>query len=363
VDVPLPPAEWIHEMTFMVHDSMMPYFVPYMVIGGDTSQDGGAGQDLQELTLTDGGLLPGLPAGGRMIEKDGLLYVAAEGKGLRIYDLRTHPDAPVELGSFTSPDFLPWPIDLEGDYVYVAETDEVIKVDVSQPSNPRLVSRLLLDNPPADIKTLGLDYYGGLLYYTAGYEGLYIIQSKTGGQMAVVGRYESDDCRDASDVVVYGDTLYLVCERTGLQILDISSNPISPELVGTWQIDTPLAENGGHRLYEDIVLDPVNKRLYLAITWDGVYVLDISKPQQPAVQAVIKPTGVVMGLSVSDNILYTIEGWPQGMTATDIRNINEPVELAYLDLESAGANVLVVGDYAYMGHSNGVLTLVEIEKP
>ncbi|MCJ7583498.1 MAG: hypothetical protein MUO30_01825 [Anaerolineales bacterium] len=362
VEVALPPAEWIHEMVFMVHDSMLPYFAPYLVIGGDTGQDGGAGQDLQELTLTDGGLLPGLPAGGRMIEKDGLLYVAAESKGLRIYDLRTHPEAPVELGAFNLPDFLPWPIDLEGDYVYIADTDEVYKVDVSQPSNPRMVASLSFD-PPADVKTLGLDYYGGLLYYTAGYEGLYILQSQTNGQLAVLGRYENDDCTVASDVVVTVDTIYLVCEYTGLQILDISSNPISPVLVGTWQIDTPLTENGGHRLYEDIVLDPVNKRLYLAITWDGVYVLDISKPQQPAVQAVIKPTGVVMGLSVSDNILYTIEGWPQGMTAIDISNINEPVELAYLDMVSAGVNILVVGDYAYLGHSNGVLTLVEIEKP
>lgn len=363
VEVALPPAEWVHELIFLVHDSMRPYFARYTVQGGDTDQNGGGGQDWQELTLTDGGLLPGLHAGGRMIEKDGLLYVAAESGGLRIYDLRTHPEAPVELGSFTSPDFLPWPIDLEGDYIYIADTDEVYKLDVSQPSNPSVFSRIVLDDPPADIKTLGLNSYGGLIYYTAGYEGLYILQSNMAGQMAVVGHYESDDCQDASDVVAYDYIVYLVCEYTGLQVLDIS-DPIRPKLINTWQIDTPSPYNGGTRLYEDIVLDTANKRLYLAITWDGVYVLDISKPWQLlVVQAVIKPTGVVMGLSVSDNILYTIEGWPQGMTAIDIRNINEPVELAYLDMVSAGVNILVVGDYAYLGHSNGALTLVEIVKP
>jgi hypothetical protein len=363
VGVTIPPSQSFNDLVFMVHDSMQASFASYTRTAGYSDQDNGTGQDWQELTLTDGGLLPGLHAGGRMIEKDGLLYVAAESGGLRIYDLRTHPEAPVELGSFTSPDFLPWPIDLEGDYIYIADTDEVYKLDVSQPSNPSVFSRIVLDDPPADIKTLGLNSYGGLIYYTAGYEGLYILQSNTAGQMAVVGHYESDDCQDASDVVAYDYIVYLVCEYTGLQVLDIS-DPIRPKLINTWQIDTPSPYNGGTRLYEDIVLDTANKRLYLAITWDGVYVLDISKPWQLlVVQAVIKPTGVVMGLSVSDNILYTIEGWPQGMTAIDIRNINEPVELAYLDMVSAGVNILVVGDYAYLGHSNGALTLVEIVKP
>jgi hypothetical protein len=361
VEITIPPSQSFKDLVFMVHDSMQAGFASYQGTAGNGGQNGDNGQGWTELTLTDEGGLAGLFAGGRMIEKDGLLYVAAESKGLRIYDLRTHPEAPVEVGAFTSTDFSPWAIDLDGDYVYIADTNEVYKLDVSQPSNPRVVSKFSID-PPADVKTIGVDYYGGLIYYTAGYQGLFILQANTTGQMAALGHYENDDCTVASDVVAYGDTIYLVCEYTGLQILDIS-DPTKPSLKGTWQIDTPSTENGGIRLYEDIVLDTVNKRLTLAVTWDGVYVLDISKPRQPAVQAVIKPTGVVMALSVSDNIIYTSEGWPQGMTAIDIQDINEPVELAYLDMVSAGANILVVGDYVYLGQSYGAMTLVKIEEP
>ncbi|MFN2146698.1 MAG: LVIVD repeat-containing protein, partial [Anaerolineales bacterium] len=197
----------------------------------------------------------------------------------------------------------------------------------------------------------------------AGWKGMYVIQPQRNGQMTVLGGYENEDCTVASDVVVYEETAYLVCEYGGLQILDLYSDPTTPQLVGTWQIEAPSQHNNGRRLYEDIVLDPLNQRLYLAVAWDGVYVLDISSPQQPTVQAVIQPPGAVVGLSVFDDVIYTVEGWPQGMTAVDIGDIDEPVELAYLERQSAGVNVLVVGDYAYIGHSNGALSMVRIERP
>jgi hypothetical protein len=360
VEVAIPPFQAVRDMIFMVHDSMQAGFTSYRV-------DAGGSGGWQELTLTDRGKLAGSHAGGRMVERDGLLYVAALNDGLRIYDLRTHPEEPVEVGAITSPGFFAWSIKLEGDYVYVAGAENIYTIDVSQPSAPRVASSLIIEDvdlPHPDVFQLGLDYHDGFLYHTGGYEGLYTYQSNTDGQLTAVGKYETDDCRGAENIVVYSHTIYLVCQEKGLQILDISIDPTNPKLVGTWQGNT-LSEHG-NSYFTDIKLDTVNKRLYLGSFFEGaVYVLDISNPQVPRVQAVIKTTGNVNGLSVSDNILYTIENEPWGMTAIDIQNINEPVELAYLEMEGSANNILGVGDYAYLGPNGGGVdfSLVKIGKP
>ena len=358
VEITIPPFQAVRDMVFMVHDSMQAGFTSYWV-------DAGGSGGWQELTLTNGGNLAGSHAGGRMIERDGLLYVAALNDGLRIYDLRAHPEEPVEVDAITSPGFFAWSIKLEGDFIYIAGAENIYTIDVSRPSAPRVASSLIIEDvllPHPDVFTLGLDYHDGFLYHTGGYEGLYTYQSNTDGQLTAVGKYEHDDCRMAENIIVYSHTIYLVCQDKGLQILDISIDPTNPKLVGTWQVNT--LSDHGRSLITDIKLDTVNKRLYLGSFFEGaVYVLDISNPQVPRVQAVIKTTGNVNGLSVSDNILYTIESGPWGMTAIYIHNINEPVELAYLEMEGGATNILVVGDYAYIGHDNGYLSLVEIGRP
>jgi len=363
VDVTVPPAVNYSDLIFMVHDSMQAYFYAYMGgAGGSSGGSSGGGEAWQELTLMDKGALPGLPAGGRMVEKDGLLYVAALGDGLRIYDLRTHPNDPDELGSFTSTDFLPWPIDIDGNYVFIADTDQVFILDVSDPGNPHPVDEFTIE-PPADFITLGLEYYEGYLYYTAGYEGMYILKVNEGGMLSLAGNYRSEDCLDGSDVVAYSDTLYLICETQGMQILDISNTPASPRYIGFWEIATPSIEIGGRRLHEDTVLDANNKLLYMAVTWDGIYVFDLSTPQSPTVKAIIKSNGAVFGLSLLGDALYTTESWPGGVTAIDISNLDEPVELAYLDRANPGFNILAAGDYVYVTEGTSGLSLIKIVQP
>ena len=98
--------------------------------------------------------------------KDGHLYVAAHGEGIRVYDTDEQgiPDHLTTLGGFGNA----WKIDVEGDYAYVADFEKGLQVvSLADPGNPVLVKTVPVSGNMRDV-----DAHQGRIYTALGGDGV-----------------------------------------------------------------------------------------------------------------------------------------------------------------------------------------------
>jgi len=215
----------------------------------------------------------------------GHAYVADEYNGLRVVDVQD-PAHPVEIGTYDVPGPSEFfcdiaigtglservPLSLSAGRVnaYVADAlpgDTSLRViDISDPADPRQVSRLPLGiGVEGDVRAYGVAVAGRYAYLAVGAAGLRVVDISDPSTPVEVGVYDVPGRAD--NLVVAGDHVYLV--DGDLRIVDVS-DPTSPRQVGFYDVPnlspSPHLSLDGHYAY---------------LTAQGTSVLDVSDPGAP----------------------------------------------------------------------------------
>lgn len=293
-----------------------------------------------------------------------LAYVANGYNGLQVLNV-TNPSAISHIRTI-SPPYVPnrsaYNLLLDNPYLYMTDrTGGLLTYDVSDPANPTLVSVNMpqkysntvakyngvlfigevtgglvaynLDNPgqPVEIgrvkipnaenpkESQGMAFKNNYAYVANPWGGLAVVNISDPTIMILEGYYDKplSSYPGVWDVAISGDFVFLVAQRYGIQVLNIS-NPVAPVLVSelllpinyTQGIDSPpndiklmneryiVVPNGGDGVYLVDISDPYNihvaekitpgsayswgvriegDHLFIACAYDGVEVYDVSE--------------------------------------------------------------------------------------
>jgi hypothetical protein len=204
-------------------------------------------------------------------------YIADEHNGLRAIDARD-PAHPVEVGHYDVPGpsefFCDIAISTDRSsgrvYAYVADAlpgDTSLRVvDISDPADPREVSRLPLGvGVGGDVRAYGLAVDASYAYLAVGAAGLRVVDISDPSTPVKVGVYDVPG--RANNLVVADDRVYLV--DGDLRIADVS-DPASPREIGFYDVSNLSA-------WPHVAVDG----RYAYLTARGIGVLDISDPGAP----------------------------------------------------------------------------------
>ena len=192
-------------------------------------------------------------------------------------------------------------IALDGDYMYVIDTDYGLSsYDITDPLAPKWLTRISLPD--------------------------------TG-----------------NEICIKDDYAYVACSFNGLLIVDIS-NPMSFEIVhsvapGNWASDVFISGNYA----------------FMADSSAGVRVIDITVPESASVIKTIAVTGYCYGVCVSGNYMYAV-GYNAGFQAFDITDIMNPELIKTLLDNEWTKEVAVDGNYVYVA-MDGYLRIFDVTDP
>ena len=97
----------------------------------------------------------------------------------------------------------------------------------------------------------------------------------------------------------------------------------------------------------------------------GVYILDVSDPQNPTkVSEEIHTRGIVYGLFYipSTQTLLIADG-PGGLDVWDVSSVQSPYQLSWYPTPGNAFDIFVSGTYAYVADSNGGLRIINVSTP
>ncbi|MBN1316365.1 MAG: hypothetical protein JXA42_12895, partial [Anaerolineales bacterium] len=190
--------------------------------------------------------------------------------------------------------------------------------------------------------------------------------------------------RTSTDVVLDNARAYLIDERTGMQIYDVTDSPVE---LATFTIDRPkaiaiddgivyLANNSGLLVLDAGILPPiqlqsvshewnpsgmlvVGQALYVADQDQGVWVYDVSNPARPV------QTGYwdrpAWGLALGQNFLVSAAG-SKGLRTAAIGDPLRPIEIGRWVTEDA-RSVVVVGQVAYLADMETGIHVIGLQDP
>ncbi len=233
---------------------------------------------------------------------------------------------------------------LHGDILYVGRSHRVVLIDVSEPTDPVVLSEVALDGVVYEIQAADGRAYVGIARYradTTSYTpGLYILDTENAAAPTILGKYEPpfphSECRAFA---IRNGYLYGINSWDGkLDVIDISDES-NPSLVTSLDVDYP----------SDIEIDST----YLIVSPYSPYlrIYDISDSGAPVVHDSIE-VGYFYGMKIYDERLYVIKPSNWGIVAYDIVEpgvldsaTSYPLRSAYHTLEFGGDFIFVPQTY------------------
>lgn len=287
-------------------------------------------------------------------------------------------------------------VHVEGSYAYIGEGPNLVILDVSSPSNPTLVKKLLLPVMVRDVFVSGGIAYvlrrtwpGGLFIidvsdpgrptHLSCFDVLEPVAFHASGNLACVaarewpvvrliimdisnptwprqlGTYPAGGGTMPCDLFVSGNLVYFAKE--GLQIIDIS-NPSSPTLRGS----IPTLGDA-----DDVCVD--GGMAYVAFTdWGlpravGFQIIDVSDPTSPTVVGTHQTWGYSLSIAVSGTTAYLVTGSGQSLEIVDVSDPTSPALLGSHRTDDWPCDVHVSGGVAYVADVYGGLQVVNVTDP
>ncbi len=174
------------------------------------------------------------------------------------------------------------------------------------------------------------DYSGGLRLIDI--SDILVTTPLANANLVETGRYEPGSSKYVRDVVVSGGYAYIAVSYTGVQIVDIS-NPNTPTLVAT-------CSNDGAAAYG---IDKQGDYVYLADGADGLRIIDVSDPSNPVEQRQLITSVTAYKVQVLENYAYVADG-EGGVRVFYIPNPDDAVGVGYYDTGSLAYNVDIYDD-------------------
>jgi hypothetical protein len=265
------------------------------------------------------------------------LYVARHLEGIRIYDL-SNPAAPVLL-AVQSTLGNPYGIYQYGNYLYVANFNNLQLIDVTDPANPVLAGQCPLTGYACAVQVVGNYAYMGTFN-----DGLQIVDVSDPNDPFMLG--DLDLANPCYDIHVIGDYAYIANNTAGISIVDIS-DPMDPNFVGS-------IATGGTSFEMRVDGDYA----YIADGDYGMHVLDISNPISPAAAAEYVTVGTANALFKAGNLLYISEN-NNGLEIVDISDLSSIAPVGYYNPKGA-INVTVNDNIAYVSSASYGFSVVDI---
>lgn len=265
---------------------------------------------------------------------DGYLYVATWG-GVDIFDI-SDPEHPTRVCVIPESYF---DLAFEGNLLYGANPGVLGVWDISDPQQPSAVGHCTSGGQAIAVSQ-------GFAY-TSGYDRIYVVDVRDPGDPVEMGWFPVDPWVQA--MTTTNGTLFVANWFYGLATFDISV-PEAPVEIGHYDNTAHAAAIGIHNGYA-----------YLTGYRDEVQIIDISSPVNPT-----RHDQQALGLSrmhIVDDIAYIATWRPFDVQALDIARFNEEDGLDFISstpLQDGPHDVIVDGDFAYVGVSDAGLCVIDI---
>ena len=321
--------------------------------------------------------------GGRDVEiKGNYAFIGTYGKGIIVVDISDKKNPKVvkkiSLGGYNRVSRFK----ISGNYLYVAMSSDkkLVIIDIKDPENPSIVANWTSKKGRGkDFSSVAIK--GSYAYVVHYYDGIHVVDvsnPKSPEEKNYIGAY------GASDIKLFENYLFLSTRYEGFRIYDIK-DPEKPSLIskcrfsvgyaesifpyrtsyGTYVFETASAVGWAIIDVSDIkspklMTDPMIpvpvgnsvkvKGNYAFIgAWDeAVWVLDVSKPENPKVEVIMINGGRNTGLEISKDgkYLYVASSWC-GLSIADISDPKNP-KWEIIDYgPDIGGNIVLVDNYLY----------------
>ena len=212
-------------------------------------------------------------------------------------------------------------------------------VDISEPTQPVLLSRIVDDVRSAVVRD-------GFAYIAAGELGLRIYNLADPEVPFLIG--QCDLTGYAWDLEVTGDFAYVCTFREGLQVVDVS-NPMQPALRGAIRVE--------HEYMMSMAM--VDSYVYVPTNNQHLQVFDVSDPDQPTLELTF-PMNCLKEISATGDRLYvnTFDAnFMYGVTVLDVTERLAPVIVGDLRMPGGCLDVLVGGSYFFVAAGGSLMVI------
>jgi hypothetical protein len=272
------------------------------------------------------------------------VYVANSGEGLKIIDIRD-PKSPTLIGSYD--DILVGISDLttRDHYAYIAGNIGLFIIDITNPSYPRLPGKVRTTY----ISTHNIDVSGSYAYVTDT-SGLNIIDIMEPSQPEIIGRFASQfkyERYNLYGIKKRGNYAYTTRTNYSFWVIDVS-NPGSPQLVGA----NSDCEHGNIAVQGQ----------YAYVTGrHSLDIMDISDPKAPLLIGVCSNLFWAYDAAVKDSRVFVT--WKNGLAVVDVTDPSSPVLEENINIGNWPAGIFIKNNYLYAAVTEEGLLIFDIKEP
>ena len=273
--------------------------------------------------------------------------------GLVILDI-SRPEAPAVVSVFKAG--IPTGLAVDGDTVFVLDDMEgLLVIDISNPAEPALLGALPGDSDGEEYMAQqtaerGMAFSGGNVFITDAAYGVDIVDVSSPSSPQRLARYHSPVPWTLWDISVQDQTAYLVGINSGFRVVDVS-DPANMVELGFDDSRKDLYSQSPTGLAVDGNYASISDSNY------PFHVYDLSDPSEPdevgAIYDAAAPDGAA-DIAVSGNTAYVSGSGAKdafypgdGLWVIDISDPENPQEVKFLDLPNAGWQLAVSGSTLY----------------
>ena len=306
---------------------------------------------------------------GKVYISENLLLIGEEKEGIHVYD-NSDPENPRNVSFIQIPQNKEFFV--EGDIIYAESTYDMLKIDISDINSPRLVSRVenafgqgLFNNLGQALvgftfeevtETFGSDddvwqvlNQGNILYLD--YQRQLIPESAVPSSFA---GSSSNSIGTVNRIAKSKDHVYVISSQQLTTFSDVSNlEHINTMDIG-WQMET---------------IYPANDNLFIG-SQNGMQIIDITNPSSPIEQGwffhatgcdPVLPVGSIAYVTVRSDEEQNCPGDLDALIVVDIENLNFPVEVRQIEMESPFGMTLI-GDRLYVGEGENGLKVFDVSR-
>ncbi len=269
------------------------------------------------------------------------VYVANGNSGLMTVDV-SNPAKPVKLGSYDTP-YLSTGIAVSGTTVYVGDYSSLQLIDVSDPAHPSLVG--LVEGTPrflAKVAVSGNTVWG--VDFAVGVEGFDV--SDPSNPALVSSLFTTGD---ATAVTAAGHFLYVADDAAGLQIIDIA-DPEYPVVAGGIPLES---------WTDGIAIS--GTMAYVADFYSGLKIVDVSDPAHPQLVGEAEVPERADDVRVAATTAYVADG-RNGLVTFDVSNPGAPRQLGSWPMPNGAKSIVLAGSTAVVANYQ-VIQLLDVSDP
>ena len=275
-------------------------------------------------------------------------YVTNQIEGLKIVNISDSSN-PFIIGSYDTASTAQ-SVFVDGDYAFIADyegdadNDNILILDISDPSNPSQLGYCSIFDDAGDAAR-DIVVSNGLAFVANNEGGFSIVNVTDPYNPSEIS--SKDTAGTALNLAIEGDYIYLADGTNGLVIIDIN-NPLIPTIATTYSTGISFATN--------IVIE--SNYAYVVDFDNGIIAVNVTDPTTPTFAGSWSKSGATDAY-VCENYLYVTDR-NDGFSVLDIANPTDLIFIHTLTLPGIAQEIVIDGFYAYLACQSGGLQIAQI---